>query len=70
MYVHVHIVRIFEYLANVCIWKYDLQKYLQYYCHYTILVYTISISQTFSHVNNIAYAIYCRISSHIADSTT
>ena len=40
--------------------------------HYAILgySYTISISQTFSHVNNIAYIaicnIYCRISPHIA----
>ena len=40
----------------------------QYYRHYAILRYAISISQTFSHVSNITYAIilqniatYCRL---------
>ena len=38
----------------------------QYYHHYAILGYAISISQRLSHFNNIAYAIYCRISPNIA----
>ena len=38
---------------------------LGYYRHYAILGYAISISQTFSHVNNIAYAIYRKILPHI-----
>ena len=42
---------------------------LQYYRHYAILGYAISISQIFSHVKNIAYAIYRRISPHITGNT-
>ena len=41
----------------------------QYYRYYAILGYAISILQTFSHVNNIAYAIYRRISPHIVGNT-
>ena len=39
----------------------------QYYRHYAILRYAISISQTFSHVNNIAYAIRISISLYAED---
>ena len=42
---------------------------LQYYRHYAILGYAISISQTFSHINNIAHEIYRRISPHIAGTS-